>query len=190
MSLMTVSRCRRARNRSRRMLNHFICTSLSENPCVLMCLFVAEFLCGLSDFGDGEHQSIPARFFCLQLFSSGACELVELRFAAGFVYVPARRDPTFLLDAIEGGIQRSMFDIQHFVGELAEALDDPVTVQLAQRERLENQHVECSLQQIGLIFRHVDLLIPRIGRHHTYRYLDCQSMATLCLCGCGYRTFL
>src|SRR6185503_3797806 len=110
--------------------------------CLLWLLF---FLRGLPNLGDCEHQSVPACLFGLELFSSGACEFVELRFAPGVVYIPTRRDPAFLFDAIECGIQRSLLDIQHFVGELANTLNNPITMQFPKRERLEYQHVESSL---------------------------------------------
>src|SRR5215208_3118627 len=60
----------------------------------------------LSDFCDCEHEAIPTRFLCLELFSSGTCEFVKFRFTPGVVNIPTRRDPTLLLNAIERRIQR------------------------------------------------------------------------------------
>ena len=110
-------------------------------PFVLLC-FLCTGLRGLSHFRDRQTESIPARFLSLELLSSRAREFVKLRFTASLVHVPTRRDPTFLLDAIERGIQRSLLHMQHFVGELPNALNNSIPVQLSERERLEYEHIE------------------------------------------------
>src|SRR5262249_32120943 len=116
------------------------------NLCVPYVPFCGELsLCGLSHLRDCEHESIPARFLRLELLPAGARELVKLRFASGFVHVPARRDPALLLDAVERRVERTLLDVEHLVRELSNTLNDSVAVQLSQRERFEDQHIERSL---------------------------------------------
>src|SRR5215216_1300980 len=113
MSSITVSRCRKARIRSRSTLNHFISINLYLNLlcssfCALCAFLWLNFFCalrGLPDLRAGEHESVPTRLLCLQLFATGACQFVKLRLTSGIVYVPARRDPTLLFNAIERWIQ-------------------------------------------------------------------------------------
>src|ERR1041385_7091997 len=101
MSSITVSRCRNARTRSRKIFHHFILLTPLRS---------------LSHFRDREHESIPARFLRFELLAAGARQFVKLRVTSGFVYVPARGDPTLLLDAIERRIQRALLHVEHLVG--------------------------------------------------------------------------
>src|ERR1051326_4308040 len=126
----------------------FFASSLSSTAsslcafCAFLWLTFLCALCGLPYLRNRETQPIPARFLGLKLLSPGARQLVKLRFTTSLVYVPTRRHPTFLLNPVERGIQRSLLHIQHFVGKLANALNDPVPMQLPERERLQYQHIE------------------------------------------------
>jgi hypothetical protein len=81
------------------------------------------FLHRLSHFGDGHLQAIPALLFDPELLAAGTGERIELGFAAGLGDPPTRRDPSFLLDPIERGVQGSLLDGEHFVRQLTDALD-------------------------------------------------------------------
>jgi hypothetical protein len=48
------------------------------------------------------------------------------RTAAGGRHVPARAHPPFLLEALEGGVERTGFHAERVVGQAANVLDDGV----------------------------------------------------------------
>jgi hypothetical protein len=57
---------------------------------------------------------------------------------------------------VQRGIERTLLDLERVVAELLQALDDAVTVHRAARKRLEHEHVERALQELGFLRGHCE----------------------------------
>jgi hypothetical protein len=65
-------------------------------------------------------------------------------------FAPLTRDQALVLQPVERRLQRALLDLQLFAGDLLYAKQNPVAMQRAERDSLEDQHVESALQQIDL----------------------------------------
>jgi hypothetical protein len=54
-----------------------------------------------------------------------------------------------MLEPVERGIQRALLNLQRVARDLLDAQQDPVAVRRAERDRLEDEQVERTLQQLG-----------------------------------------
>ena len=61
---------------------------------------------------------------------------------------PERRDPAAILESMQRGIEGSMFDLEHVVRPVRDGVRDGVAVRRANRESLEDEEVECALQEL------------------------------------------
>jgi hypothetical protein len=52
---------------------------------------------------------------------------------------------------VEGGIQGTLLDLEDGARHLLQALRDGVSVDGAKRNDLQDEHVECALQQVGFL---------------------------------------
>jgi hypothetical protein len=62
---------------------------------------------------------------------------------------PERRDPSPVLEAMQGRIERSVFDLQHVVGALLDGVRDGMAVGGAEHEGLQDEKIQRSLQQLA-----------------------------------------
>src|SRR5581483_7141522 len=105
-----------ARKRVEKTMNHFI------NICPSG---------GLPHLGDRKHEAIPTRLLRFEVTPARPRQRIELGATARLVRLPARGDPPLLLDAVERRVERPLFDMEHLVRQLADALDDAIAVQRA-----------------------------------------------------------
>jgi hypothetical protein len=90
--------------------------------------------------------------------------LIELGFAVVFGFSPLAFDPPLMLDPIESDIKGTLRDLQPPSRYLLDAEQDAVPVEGTERYRLENQYLECSLEQVNL-FAHNATLLFEIGEY-------------------------
>src|ERR1700733_8744390 len=102
----------------------------------------------------------------MELAPPSRSQTVELRLAFVVRFPPLAGDPTLMFQSIERWIQRALLDLQLFARDLLNAQQNPVAVQRAKRDRFEDQHVQCALQQINR-FAHVSPCVSRRDLNRT-----------------------
>ena len=98
--------------------------------------------------------SVHTRGLGAELFPALGGELVVLGFAVVLGESPLGLEPAALLHAVEGGVERALFDLESLVGGLADPGGDGVAVSRPPREGLEDQEVERALEEIEIDGRH------------------------------------
>jgi hypothetical protein len=95
----------------------------------------------------GDH---PSPRFCLlpELSPPHGGELVVLRLASVLSGVPLGGDPAAILQAFERGVERARIHLEHVLGDLLNALSDPPPVHRSEGDRLEDEHVQGSLDDV------------------------------------------
>src|SRR5262245_10756934 len=78
-----------------------------------------------------------------------ACELIELGPPVVLRRFPLGGDPALVLELVERRIERPFAHLENFPRNLAEPDADSPAVQRLERENLQDQEVECALNQIG-----------------------------------------
>src|SRR5580692_543561 len=63
---------------------------------------------------DGGGKTVPVGRFLFKLGAAGGGKRIELGLASGFALGPPGLDPTLLLEAVEGGVERALLDLEHF----------------------------------------------------------------------------
>src|SRR6185437_5136921 len=97
---------------------------------------------------DGGGEPVPVRGFLIQLGAAGGGERVELCLASGFAFRPLCLDPALLFEAVEGGIERTLLDLEHFAGKLLNPLGDSPSVHGVGQEGFQDQKIEGALDEI------------------------------------------
>src|SRR5215212_5250912 len=100
-------------------------------------------------FEDEPHRlgkSPPVRRLFLEPSPSGGGEAVILCFALVLRLAPLGSNQGLLFEAIQRGIERALLDQQPLARNLLDAQQDAVSVQRPERDRLEDEEVERSLQ--------------------------------------------
>ena len=106
------------------------------------------FLDGLDDEIDGAGEAAPVRGFFFELRAASGGQRVILGSSSGVAFHPLGFDPGFLFEAVEGGIERALLDLEHFIGNLLNALGDGPAVLGLERDGFEDQEVEHALDEI------------------------------------------
>jgi hypothetical protein len=70
---------------------------------------------------------------------------------------PLRLDEILALEAIEGGVKRALAELQHALGPLLDPLGNAPTMHRLELQRLEDEHVQRSLQD--------GILLPGLFTH-------------------------
>src|ERR1700733_14234685 len=102
--------------------------------------------------GGFEHQSYgfgeaaPGCLFFGELLLSLSGEAVELGLAAVVGFAPLGEQPAAFFQTMERGIERALLHLKNVARELPDAQRDAVTVNGAEGDDLEDEHVESSLQ--------------------------------------------
>src|SRR5262249_1008652 len=65
-----------------------------------------------------------------------------------FTGTPMGCDPALLLEPVQRGIERPIADLQNVARHLLQALANRPTMQRLERENLQNQEIQCSLNRI------------------------------------------
>src|SRR2546430_17527272 len=82
-------------------------------------------------------EPLPVGLFSLQIFAPRRRQRIKLRPAIVVRLAPLGLDPSALLEAMEGGIQRSLIHLEHFLRHLVDALGDAPPVHGFKRKGLE-----------------------------------------------------
>jgi hypothetical protein len=77
------------------------------------------------------------------------CQTVVLRFAVIFRGAPERSNPAAILQAMQGGIEKTVFDLQDILRPSLDGMRYGVSVGRAQNQRPEDQHVQRSLEHFA-----------------------------------------
>ena len=94
-----------------------------------------------------------------QLFSSGGRNAVILRPTVVFRCTPERNDQSLIFEAVEGGIERAVLDLQNVTRRLLDRMRDRVAVRRRRANGPQNKHVQRPLHHIA------GLLVFRFSRH-------------------------
>jgi len=78
--------------------------------------------------GDGGGEAVPVLEFSFELLFAGFGEGVELGFAVVFGGRPFGLDPAFVFEAVEGGVEGTLADLEGIFGDLLDALGDAPAV--------------------------------------------------------------
>ena len=89
-----------------------------------------------------------------ELFASGRGQFVITGFAIVIGHAPFRRDPPLSFQTVKGGIKRSLLDVQNVLRHLLDPIGDGEAVPGIMLERFQDQHVECSVDEVRFFFRH------------------------------------
>src|SRR5438309_1747512 len=103
----------------------------------------------LQDSGNDVGHAVPVASFLLQLAPPCRRQAIESRPALVLGFAPLALDEPLVLEAIQRGIQRALLNFEALAGALLDAQQDTVAMQRSERDRLENQHVERTLEQSG-----------------------------------------
>ena len=93
-------------------------------------------------------------FFRGQLLPPSAREAIKFCAAAGVGDAPFGFNPAAALEAVQGGIERTLFQGKPILGNDRNAFGDVPAVQVGGGEGLENEKIECSLEQFVADFCH------------------------------------
>jgi hypothetical protein len=103
---------------------------------------------------DGGGDGGPAFLFEREAFAAGDGELIDTGAAAGVLGDPVGLDPAGLFEAVESGVERTLFDLEDFTGAFNDGGEEGVAVEGgATGEDFENEEVERALE--GILFCHV-----------------------------------
>jgi len=97
---------------------------------------------------DGGGEAGPGFALALELGAAGGGDGIEAGLAVGLGGSPLGADPALLLEAVEGGVEGALLDLEDFVGELLDALGDGPAVFGLEGDGLEDEEVEGSLDEI------------------------------------------
>jgi len=115
--------------------------------------------------GDRLGQLQPASLFFCELPAAGWCDGVETGLPARIRQPPLRAQPLFVRHALQGRIQRPLFDSQRIVGRLVDSLRDGVAMlRSGASQDLEDQQVECALQPVVRMLGHINSQLCIAGR--------------------------
>src|SRR6185369_753790 len=97
---------------------------------------------------DRVRQPVPGGQLLLELRAAVRGQRIHLGLAAGLRLAPRGSDPGLLLEAVESGVERALLHAQHVGGDLFDPLGDRPAVHGPQGDRLEDQEVEGSLNEV------------------------------------------
>jgi len=89
-----------------------------------------------------------------QALASRGCEFVELRATVVLGRPPACLEQSLPDETKQTRIERALFDQQRVAGDLADAQQDPVSVQRAEGDRPQDEEIERTGKNLSL-FSHV-----------------------------------
>ncbi len=99
------------------------------------------------NLGDGSGEFVPFAGFESELAAAFGGEAVELGATIVFGGAFFGGDPATFNEAVESGIERALFDLQHVVGVEFDGFGDGVAVGGAKEQGAEDEQVEGTLEQ-------------------------------------------
>src|SRR5579859_1408715 len=100
------------------------------------------------DQSHGVREPLPINEFGLQLSAALSGKRIKFCLAAGFRFAPIGSEPAAVFQAVKRGIERALGDLEEVLGDLLDALGDGVAMNRTQRDDLEDEHVESSLEEL------------------------------------------
>src|SRR4029453_11340098 len=97
---------------------------------------------------DAGRQTLPALELAGELLAPGGRQRIEARLAASLGLPGLRLDPTLVLESMERWIERALRDLQRVPAHLLNTLGDRPAMLGFERDRLEDQEVEGSLNEV------------------------------------------
>jgi len=113
------------------------------------CSLFAAALNVFEDQADGGREAMPIGLFGLEIFFAGASEGIVFGAAIVFGFAPFGSDPGLLFEAVEGGIESALIDLEDVVGDLADALRDSPAVKRLEGNGLQDKQIESALDEVG-----------------------------------------
>jgi hypothetical protein len=90
----------------------------------------------------GRGDRLPAGLFGTELFLAGGGQFVEAGATTGLFGDPSGANPSGFFHAVEGGIERTFFNTEHFPGHVLDGGHDGVAMEArAPREYLQDQQI-------------------------------------------------
>jgi|HubBroStandDraft_6_1064221.scaffolds.fasta_scaffold1352934_1 hypothetical protein len=103
---------------------------------------------GRKSDGHGGNQALPPVGFGSEMFSAFGGEAVEFGAAIVFGDAPFAGEEFPLFEAMQGRVERALFDFQRGSRDLFDAQQDSVAVLEAEGDSFEDQQIECAREQI------------------------------------------
>ena len=107
------------------------------------------------NLGDGGGELVPAFGLGFELLSAAASELVVFGAAVVVGGAPFGLDPATALEAVKGGIERTLLDAEDVARYLLDALGDGPAVLRAEGKSLEDEQVEGALRKVDAFGRQI-----------------------------------
>src|SRR4029077_15884164 len=85
----------------------------------------------------------------LELTRTGSGERVKAGAAIVLRLTPRAFDPAAALKTIDGGVEGTLQEFEALAGDLLDAQQDAVAMQRTERDRLEDEHLECALREFN-----------------------------------------
>src|SRR6188508_3400893 len=101
-----------------------------------------------------EHEPNPARkpcpfgFLVHEPLLAGPGQAIEARPAIVLRRAPFGGDPALFFKSLKSGVERTLLDLEDFVGELADPLRNRPAVERLERDGLQDQQVNGALNEI------------------------------------------
>jgi hypothetical protein len=99
--------------------------------------------------GDDSGHIGPFGGLGLELARTGSGERVKAGPPIIFRRTPLPFDPAPVLKTIDGGVERTLQDFEPLVRDLLDAQQDAVAMQRTERDRFEDEHLECALREFN-----------------------------------------
>src|SRR5439155_13832819 len=107
----------------------------------------------------GCAQLPPSSSFSLQLLSAAFRKVVILSPATVLRYAPVGFDPAPALESVQRRIQRALLHLKNVARNLLNALGDGPAVLGFERQRFQNEEIQCALRQVNAFVHHFPLLL-------------------------------
>src|SRR5262245_38790608 len=124
----------------------------------------------LEESGDDAGGAVPARCFARKLLSTSPGDRVILRAAVVLRRPPLGRNPPFLLESQQRGIQGALVQTERVAADLFDAPRDAPAVQRPHGiERFQDHQCQRAVENVDLVGRHEDAFAAAIGPAYSYR---------------------
>src|SRR5277367_74660 len=101
------------------------------------------------DMGDRGREAAPVGGLFFQMLAAKSCERVELCAAVVFAGLPLGGDPAFLLEFVQGRVERAVADLENVAGDLFQAKADGPAVHGLQGEDFQEKQIQSALNEVG-----------------------------------------
>lgn len=102
----------------------------------------------LNDQIDCRGEAAPVGGFLFELSAACRGQRIKLGLSAGFGFFPFGFDPGFLLQAVQGRVERALLDLQYIPRNLLNTLGDGPAMLGLERNGFENQEIQSSLNEV------------------------------------------